>query len=129
MPTKIPTGMAEFEAWSDSIIDLVGPIANRQDLKWVLAVSVLHMGETAAFVPKRYFVKRILKGAANQVVSQVVQDIKNAKQKEIEEQQAAAAVSASPPPTSAAVDSNNNQAEATAQPMQDASSDQGLQNS
>lgn len=78
LPTKLPIGMTDFHNWADSIIDLTGPIADANSLKWALAVAILHLGETAAYKPKMYFVHRLLKGASNQVVSQVIQDIKNA---------------------------------------------------
>jgi len=110
LPTRLPVGMTEFNKWSNSIIELVGPIADETSLKWALAVAVLHLGETASSKPKMYFVRKLLKGAANQVVSQVIQDIKEAQKaaqdaakKQQEEQQQAAAL-ANPPAGAAASD-------------------------
>lgn len=70
--------MTEFHKWADSIIELTGPIADTSSLKWALSMSVLHAPEAAAYLPKMYFVRRLIKGAANQVVSQAVQDLKAA---------------------------------------------------
>jgi hypothetical protein len=95
LPSKLPQGKAEFETWSDSIIETFG-MPNNDSVKFALAVSILHLDSTSAYKPKIYFGKTLIKGAASQVAGAVMQDLK-------EKQQALAAEEA------------KKQAEATAQ--------------
>jgi hypothetical protein len=90
LPTALPTGLTEFTAWADSIIELSGKFADIDSMRFVLASSVVHLGSDKAYVPKRHFVKILRKGAANQVASFIFQEIKQ-KQKLAEETAAKAA--------------------------------------
>lgn len=75
-PTKFPVGMTEFESWSDDIIKLVGPIADEISLKFALASQLIHYPSGKHAAPMQYFVRCLRKSAANQVASQVFQNIK-----------------------------------------------------
>lgn len=102
-PTKLPIGQQEFNDWAVSIRSLVGPGFEQVPddvFNFVLSNNIIHLGPQADRVPKNYFVKAIRKGAANQVASQVFQDVK-ARQKAAEDAMKAAQVKS---------------AEATAQP-------------
>jgi hypothetical protein len=88
LPTKIPTGIAEFESWSSSIIKTYG-FPDNDSVRWALAVKILHDGETKALRAKRYFYLAMHKSMANQVVSQVIQDIKTKQQDALAAAQAA----------------------------------------
>lgn len=77
--TRLPVGLQEFEEWADSIRELVGPgfeQVPQDDFKFVLANAVIHLGSTVSKKPKQYFVQVIRKGGANQVASQIFQDVK-----------------------------------------------------
>ena len=84
IPVGLPDGMAAFELWADSIIELLPEgLANvpKDDKYFVLASAVQHLGQTQAYMPKHHFVKLMRKAAASQVASQVFLNIK-AKQQE-----------------------------------------------
>lgn len=87
IPSNLPLGVAEFETWSTSIIDLLGEgLANvpKDDMQFVLASSIQHLGATKSSVPKNYFVRLVRKAAASQVAGQVFVNIKE-KQKAAQE--------------------------------------------
>lgn len=75
VPTPLPVGITEFEAWASSIITTYN-FPDNDSVRWALAVKVLHLGETSAYKAKRYFYLTMHKSMANQVVSQVIQDLK-----------------------------------------------------
>lgn len=79
-PTKLPVGMTEFHAWADSIIELAGPYADPDSMKYAIASALIHLPATRSAIPKNYFVGTLRKAAANQVASQVFQDIKTKQQ-------------------------------------------------
>lgn len=76
VPRRLPVGMTEFETWSDRIIDATGPLAERDSMKFALATQIMHLAPQRSSVPDRYFIRSLRKAAANQVASQVFQDIK-----------------------------------------------------
>lgn len=85
-PSPLPVGMTEFETWSNSLISLVGPLADENSIKFALCSQIMHLDPKKSSVPKQYFVQCLRKSAANQVASQVFQQIKQA---QIEEQKRA----------------------------------------
>lgn len=86
LPTPLPVGMTEFQAWADSIIALSGEFADRDSMVFAIASILIHADTKYGALPKRYFVNRLRKSAANQVASQAFQDIK---QKQAAQQEAA----------------------------------------
>ncbi len=83
-PTPLPVGLSEFETWADSIIELSGEFADKDSMKYAIASNLIHLPHTKAKVPKAYFVNTLRKAAANQVASQVFQDIKIKQQQAID---------------------------------------------
>lgn len=84
IPTALPLGLTEFETWSESIIALLPKGMTNvptDDLKFVLASAIQHLGQNRSYVPKSYFVSLAHKAAASQVAGQVFYNIK---QKQIE---------------------------------------------
>lgn len=79
----LPVGMAEFNEFASRIISLAGPYADEDSMKFALASIVIHADATKAHYSDAYFLERLRKSAANQVASQVFQDIK-AKQAALE---------------------------------------------
>lgn len=77
LPTKLPVGTPQFETFADSIIELSGQYADRDSMRFAIASMVIHADHKAASLSKNYFVTRLRKSAANQVASQVFQDIKH----------------------------------------------------
>lgn len=76
VPRSLPVGMSEFEVWSDRIISLSGQFADTDSMKFALASQVMHLGAQKSRVPDQFFINSMRKAAANQVASQVFQDIK-----------------------------------------------------
>ena len=76
LPTALPVGMTSFEAWADSIVELSGPYADKDSMRFALASMIMSLGPQRSSVPKNYFVRSLRKAAANQVASQFFQDIK-----------------------------------------------------
>lgn len=88
-PRRLPVGLTEFHEWADRIISLAGQFADADSMKWALASQVMHLGAQKAAVSDQYFIRSMRKAAANQVASQVFQDIKT-KQQEQQKAQAEA---------------------------------------
>jgi hypothetical protein len=80
LPEKLPTGKTAMEAWMNQIILLSGIQADIDSMHFALATMILHAENSAKYLSKNYFIRRLHKGAANQVASQVFQDIKEKQQ-------------------------------------------------
>lgn len=79
-PSRLPQGLAHFEQWAESIIKMAGA-PNNDSVKFTLAVQVLHLETTISHKAKEFFIRSLRKAMSNQVVSQVINDLK-AKQAE-----------------------------------------------
>lgn len=90
LPTKLPTGMTEFDNFANDIIELAGNYADEDSMKFVIATNIQHMKQTQDRVSKQFFVRVLRKAAANQIASQVFINIK-AKQLEAQKQAEATA--------------------------------------
>ena len=85
VPTTLPIGMAEFDTWADSIIDLAGQFADSESMKFAIATMVIHLGPQRSVVAKNYFVRSLRKTAANQIAHARLYEIKLKQQKAAEE--------------------------------------------
>ena len=80
-PSRLPVGLTEFDAWVDDIIELSGQFAERESMAQALANLLMHASPGDKFqtarshIPKRWFVKGLVKGAANQVAAHVFYEI------------------------------------------------------
>ncbi len=79
LPSPVPSGVADFETWAKSIIDLYG-FPDNDSVRFALATMILHSGPTAAYASKRYYGTMVKAGAAKQIASQVFTDIKTRQQ-------------------------------------------------
>jgi hypothetical protein len=75
-PSKLPVGMSHYKTWSDSVVKLIGPIANNEDLQFCIASEVIRLGPSVCSISKNYFVKRVRSGAAKQIAGAVFTEIK-----------------------------------------------------
>lgn len=100
-PEALPVGLTHFHVWADTLLDCYNlkSVANEDDLKYVLATSIMHLGAQDAYKPKWFFVKTIRKAAANQVSSAVFQDIKQKQQAKAEESATAKVATSDGPKT------------------------------
>lgn len=72
----LPVGVQEFYEFADRIITKSGEFADCDSMIFAIATMVLHADPTKSSYPDSYFVDRLRKSAANQVASQIFQDIK-----------------------------------------------------
>ncbi len=89
-PQQVPTGMTAFKDYADKVYCLTGPIADQDSIKFALASQIIHADASRSNPPMQYFVRRLIKTAANQVASEVFQEIKLAQQAKIAAANAAA---------------------------------------
>lgn len=104
IPRPLPIGLTEFHVWADRLIEIVGPLADSDSMKYVMASQIIHMPHDQDEVPDRHFRAALRKAAANQVASQVFQDIKLKQQ---EAAKAAAEATATTSEETAKAPSNN----------------------
>lgn len=83
-PTSLPIGMTEYNIWLDSIVELAGPIADVDSLKWVISNEIMRLKPGQCRVPKHLFVKLLRKYAANQLAAFKVIELKEKQQAAIE---------------------------------------------
>ena len=74
VPEPLPVGMTEFNKFADEIIDLAGNYADKDSMTWAIASQIIHSSKSS--ISKHQFVCQLRKAAANQIASQVFQDIK-----------------------------------------------------
>lgn len=91
VPSKLPQGVAEFNAWADDLIELYNfPTADTDSIKFALASIIMHLGAQSAFKSKFYFYLTISAGAAKQVAGAVFYEIKTQQQAKQQAEAAAA---------------------------------------
>jgi hypothetical protein len=71
----LPLGLTEFNDWSNSII-LAYDLPGNDSTYFTLAVMILHMPAGLDAYPKCKVAAQVRKAMSNQVVSQVIQDLK-----------------------------------------------------
>ena len=81
-PTPLPVGKTEMDAFMADIIELSGSYADKTSMEFAISSILIHAPSDKSALPKKYFVDRLRKSAANQVASQVFQDIKTAQEKQ-----------------------------------------------
>lgn len=79
-PSKLPVGVTEYKKFEADVIELAGPMADQTSMSFAIASILIHAPSEVGSLPKSYFVLRLRKSAANQVASQVFQDIKTAQE-------------------------------------------------
>lgn len=89
-PRQLPRGMTEFKAWSERIIRLTGPLADEDSMRFALCSQIMHLSPQSSTKADQYFIRSLRKAAANQVSSQVFQDIKTKQMEAAKEAQALA---------------------------------------
>lgn len=90
-PSKLPVGMSEMKKFQDDIIELAGPLADYDSMCFVISSTIMHLGPQKSHVPKNFFVRTLIKAAANQISSQTFQDIKKRQDEAMKAAQIAAA--------------------------------------
>ena len=62
----------------DDVIEISGKFADTDSMKFAISSMVLRLDSTTSRVSKQYFARALRKAAANQVVSVILNDIKEA---------------------------------------------------
>lgn len=88
LPSKLPVGVSQFESFANDIIELSGQYADVDSMRFAIASMIIHADHKHAALPKQYFVTRLRKSAANQVASQIFQDIKTRQEEMVLKQKA-----------------------------------------
>jgi hypothetical protein len=88
-PTRLPTGVQEFETWAGSVLALatyIGNIPDNESTRFTLASMVPHQKSERAYISKMTFVNLIVKAAANQIAGNYMYEVKEAhKQRQAQE--------------------------------------------
>lgn len=95
LPELLPIGLSDYDAWADSIITTY-EFPDNDSIRFSLAVMILHLSSTAAYKSKRYFALCLHKGMSNQVVSQVMQDLKAKQEQQLKKSAEATAALVAP---------------------------------
>jgi hypothetical protein len=72
----LPTGMTEFEDWSDRIISGTLLPAEPESQKFALATMLMHLSPTQDSECDAYFIKSLRKGAINQIAHAKMLELK-----------------------------------------------------
>lgn len=72
----LPVGIKQFEEFSERIIKKSGAFADRDSMLFAIASILIHADASKGSLPDSYFIGRLRKSAANQVASQVFQEVK-----------------------------------------------------
>lgn len=90
--TPIPVGLTQFNEWADRLLFTYFPPGitppAEDSFRFSLAAMVLHLDSQADKKPNRFFGKAIYKGAANEVASYVMHELKAKRDALIAQQEA-----------------------------------------
>lgn len=75
LPSALPFGLAEFEAWAADIIFTYN-LPDNDSSRFMLSTMIQHAGPTECDKPKRYFGRSARKAGANQIAAQIMYDLK-----------------------------------------------------
>ncbi len=90
IPTPLPIGVTEFNAWAGSVLALT-PLPDNASTRFALASTVPHQPHTKYLIPRIYFARLLMKSAANQVAFDVMEDLKAKQEQQIAAQKQAEA--------------------------------------
>ena len=76
-PTRIPQGMTDFESWCKSIIKTYG-FPDNDSVRFMFAAMILHLGQTDAYKPKRFFALSGLAAASKEIAHAKMVELKAA---------------------------------------------------
>lgn len=74
-PSKLPTGMTEFEDFVQSIL-VAYKLPDLPSYKNAVATMIMHLSPQQSYAPKAYFAKGIRKSMANQIAYSKIQEYK-----------------------------------------------------
>ena len=90
LPSPLPQGVTEFNAWADYIFDTYTPPMTIRDVKFTLSALLMRLGQADSHISNRYFAKCLHSGAAKQVGAYVMEEIKHEQKQEYAAQQESA---------------------------------------
>lgn len=102
IPTRLPNGATEFETWSKSLIDTYG-FPDNDSVRFMLAAMIMHTGQTAAYVPRRFFALSGLAAASKEVAHACMVVLKDRQQAKAQAEESPASSLSLVQPTAAPV--------------------------
>lgn len=83
-PSRLPTGVAEFQAWAQSIADTYTlPTQDQDSIQFTLATIIQHSAKDQAFASKYRFANLLRAGATKQIAGHIFTVIRTKKLDEI----------------------------------------------
>lgn len=76
LPTKLPVGMTAYTNWVNSIIQLAGPMADEDSMRFVISNQVMHLPLNTKRISKQKFVTILRKYAANELAAHTCNEVK-----------------------------------------------------
>ena len=67
IPSAVPQGLAEFDAWMSDIVSTYNPPGNNRSIKFVLSSLLMRLDPSEAYKSKLYFANSLKRAAASQV--------------------------------------------------------------
>lgn len=89
LPVTLPVSVTSLNQFIDDVIELSGPYADRNSMAFAISSMIIHQPAGRGWTTKNTFVQGMRKSAANQVASQIFQDIKEQQNKKLAEDTAA----------------------------------------
>lgn len=87
LPTALPVGMTEFNSWLDDIISL-SKVPDNDSTRFAAAVMIFNLKPDQDRKSKRYFIKALNKGAANECANAIAMGFKEKQKAAAAEEQA-----------------------------------------
>lgn len=87
LPTALPVGMTDFNKWLDDIISL-SKVPDNDSTRFAAAVMIFNLRPDEDRKSKRYFIKALNKGAANECANAVAMGFKAKQQAAAAEEKA-----------------------------------------
>ena len=75
LPTRLPVGDVQFQAWASSIFWIYG-LEDKPSNRHALASLIMHLGPTTAYKPKRYFSFAVMKSLSNETAFETIQRLR-----------------------------------------------------
>lgn len=83
-PSKLPTGLPEFDAFANSIIEIYG-LPNFDSYRQLIATLIMHLPPMTHSKSKRYFYAAIKKSMSNETAYAKIQEYKESSKKKSED--------------------------------------------
>lgn len=91
LPSRLPQGRADFNAWAKSII-YMAEAPDNDSTRFAVAAMIMHGSGTSGYKSKWFFVRQLIKASANEVAHAVLTELKAKQQESLKSEQKDAAL-------------------------------------